>query len=91
MPRGRKNLSLDEQIIRQQELITTLKSEIRTAEERLADLENQKETIELQKLRLALSAQGKTIDEVLKALNNTQSEKPADELFATEGDAVLAG
>ena len=83
MPRGRKNLSLDEQIIRQQELIATLKSEIRTAEERLADLENQKETIELQKLRLALSAQGKTIDEVLKALN-TESEKPSDELFAPE-------
>lgn len=83
MPIGRKNLSLDEQIIRQQELIATLKSEIRTAEERLADLENQKETIELQKLRLALSAQGKTIDEVLKALN-TESEKPSDELFAPE-------
>lgn len=89
MPRGRKNLSLDEQIIRQQELITTLKSEIRTAEERLADLENQKEIIELQKLRLALSAQGMTIDEVLNALN-TQSEKTSDELFAPEGDAVLA-
>ena len=69
MPRGRKNLTIDEQILKQKEKIASLKVELKVAQENLDKLEQKKEESDLKKIRAMLIAKGISANDAFGVLS----------------------
>lgn len=69
MPRGRRSLSLEEQILQVEENIRVTESSLKTLKTRLSELEEKKKKEHLELLYQKIVSSGKTVEEALELLN----------------------
>lgn len=69
MPRGRRNLSLEEQIVQVEENIQITEAALKTLKTKLSELEEQRKKEHLELLYQKILASGKTVEEALELLN----------------------
>ncbi len=69
MPRGRRNLSLEEQIAQVEENIQITETALKTLKTKLSELEEQKKREYLELLYQKILSSGKTVEEALELLN----------------------
>lgn len=69
MPRGRRNLSLEEQISQVEENIQITEAALKTLKTKLSELEEQRKREHLELLYQKILASGKTMEEALELLN----------------------
>ncbi|QNM06077.1 hypothetical protein [Qiania dongpingensis] len=76
MPRGKKNYTLDEKIEAAQKLILSKERELNDIKRQLEILLEEKEKEDLNKLNRELKKSGRTIEELLRALETGFSAPP---------------
>lgn len=69
MPRGRRNLSLEEQIAQVEENIQITEAALKTLKTKLSELEEQKKREHLELLYQKILSSGRTVEEALELLN----------------------
>ena len=69
MPRGRRNLSLEEQILQVEENIRITEAALKTLKSKHSELEEKRKKEHLELLYQKILSSGKTVEEALELLN----------------------